>query len=114
MSKPTCVFQGSMFTRSGYGDLSIALAKSLLRYDKYEMMFVATRWGSCNKKYFDEDITDPLEKEIYNKIIKQPINRQPEIFIQCTIPNEFQTPAKYNIGVTAGIETTIARPEWVE
>jgi len=114
MSKPLCIFQSPMWTRSGYGDLGMALAKSLLRYDKYDLMIVPTRWGGCSRKYLESDMTDPVEKELFKKIIRQPVTRQPDLFIQCSIPNEFQPPAKYNIGVTAGIETTIARPDWVE
>jgi glycosyltransferase involved in cell wall biosynthesis len=34
--------------------------------------------------------------------------------MQITVPNEFQPVGKYNIGVTAGIETTICAPEWIE
>ena len=109
-----CIFQSPMWTRSGYGDLGLALAKSLYRYDKFDLQFVPTRWGGCSRKFLTEDITDPVEQELYKKVVRTPINRQPEIFIQCSIPNEFQGPAKYNIGITAGIETTIARPDWIE
>ena len=114
MSKPLCIFQSPMWTRSGYGDLGMALAKSLLRYDKYDLMIIPTRWGGCSRKYLASDVTDPVEQELFRRIIRQPLNKQPELFIQCSIPNEFQTPAKYNIGITAGIETTIARPDWIE
>ena len=31
-----------------------------------------------------------------------------------TVPNEFQSIGKYNIGITAGIETTLAPGEWLE
>ena len=114
MSKPVCILQSAMWTRSGYGDLGLSLAKSLLRYDKFDLKLVPTRWGGCSRKYLAEDITDPIEKELFNKVLRAPLNKQPEVFIQCSIPNEFQTPAKYNIGITAGIETTLARPDWVE
>jgi hypothetical protein len=114
MSKPLCIFQSPMWTRSGYGDLAVALAKSLLKYDKYDLMVIPTRWGGCSKKYLEEDITDPLEKELFKRIVRQQLNKQPDLFVQCSIPNEFQPPAKYNIGITAGIETTIARPDWIE
>jgi hypothetical protein len=113
-NKPVCVFQSPMWTRSGYGDLGLALAKSLLRYDKFELVFVPTKWGGCSRKYLSEDVTDPIEKQLFEKVIKKPLTKQPEIFMQCSIPNEFQTPAKYNIGITAGIETTLARQDWVE
>ena len=39
---------------------------------------------------------------------------QPEIWMQITIPNEFQPVGKYNIGLTAGIEATLCKGEWVE
>ena len=42
------------------------------------------------------------------------LSRQPEIHIQVSVPNEFTPMAKYNIGVTAGIETTSPKPEWIE
>ena len=34
--------------------------------------------------------------------------------MQITVPNEFQQIGKFNIGVTAGIETTICDPSWLE
>jgi glycosyltransferase involved in cell wall biosynthesis len=34
--------------------------------------------------------------------------------MQVTVPNEFQRIGKFNIGVTAGIETTICDPSWIE
>jgi glycosyltransferase involved in cell wall biosynthesis len=33
--------------------------------------------------------------------------------VQCTIPNEWQTIAPYNVGYTAGIETNKVAPEWI-
>jgi hypothetical protein len=114
MSKPVCIFQSAMWTRSGYGDLGLALAKSLLRYDKYDLMLVPTKWGGCTRKYLFESISDPVEKELFSKILRGPLSKQPEVFMQCTIPNEFQTPAKFNIGITAGIETTLCRSDWLE
>lgn len=114
MNKPVCVFQSPMWTRSGYGDLGMALAKSLVRYGKYDLLLVPTKWGGCSRKYLLDSITDPLEKELFQRIIRAPLSKQPEIFMQCTIPNEFQAPAKYNIGITAGIETTLCRPDWLD
>ena len=42
------------------------------------------------------------------------ITRQPDVWFQITVPNEFQPVGKVNIGVTAGIETTICDPSWIE
>lgn len=114
MSKPICVFQSPIWTRSGYGDWALAIAKSLLRYDKFELAIVPTPWGACSKKNLEEEITDPEGLQLLNRVLKQPLQKQPEIFMHCTIPNEFAAPAKFNIGLTAGIETTVPKPEWLE
>lgn len=115
MSKPLCVFQSPIFTRSGYGDWAESVAKSLLRYDKFDLHLVPTRWGHCSKKNLQADIDkDPELMALLPKILRAPLNRQPDVFIQCSIPNEFQPVGKFNIGMTAGIETTLATGPWIE
>lgn len=118
MSKPICIFQSPIWTRSGYGGWGLATAKSLLRYDKFDVKIVPTPWGHCSKKHLLTDLEaaaeDDLEKMAIQCILKQQLPAQPDLFIQMTIPNEFQIPARYNIGMTAGIETTAPRPEWLE
>lgn len=114
MSKPICVLQSPIWTRSGYGDWALAVAKSLLRYGKFDLQLAPTVWGACSKKNMEAEINDPEGKELLGRVLRGPLQKQPEVFIQVTIPNEFATPAKFNIGMTAGIETTVPRPEWIE
>jgi hypothetical protein len=115
-NKPTCVLQAPVFTRSGYGDWSLAIAKSLLRYDKFDLLIAPTPWGGTPKKNhineFDQNDKETLA--IVDRVLKAPLGKQPDLFIQITIPNEFQAVGKYNIGMTAGIETTIPPGEWIE
>jgi hypothetical protein len=77
-----------------------------------DLRFVMTPWGACSKKQMDT--SDPEIKEVLEHILKEPLTRQPDVFIQMTIPSEYVQPAKFNIGITAGIESTIPRPEWLE
>jgi glycosyltransferase involved in cell wall biosynthesis len=42
------------------------------------------------------------------------LDRQPDIHFHIVVPNEFQPVAKYNIGITAGLETTVCPPVWIE
>lgn len=114
MSKPICVVQAPFFIRAGYGGLADAVGKSLLRYNKFDLYLAPTKWGACSKKNLESDFNDPENKELLSKVLRGPLPRQPEVFIQITIPNEFHTPGKFNIGYTAGIETTAARGEWIE
>lgn len=114
MSKPTCLISGPVFNRSGYGDWATTVAKSLVRYDKYDIKISPTRWGACPSKRFLEDLTDPEDRVLSTKFLTEPLKKQPELFVQLSIPEEFQAVGKYNIGMTAGIETTISPGSWLE
>ena len=113
MSKPLCLIQAPFFTRSGYGDWANAVGKSILRYDKFDVKIVPTRWGNCQTKRYIENL-DAEEQLLASKILNGNLDKQPDLYIQITIPNEFQKVGKYNIGMTAGIETTICSGEWLE
>ena len=82
--------------------------------DKFDIKIVGLRWGDCPMNALD--LENPQDKAIDDLIIRGPVNlpRQPEINIEIRVPNEFQTLGKYNIGITAGMETTLVSPEWIE
>lgn len=111
MSKPLLVFQGPVATRSGYGDHSRDLLKSLFEMDKFDIKIIPTRWGSTPQNQLDE--TTDLGQKILSNIIVQ-LTQQPDVFVQVSVANEFQKLGKYNIGVTAGVETTIAPKEFID
>jgi hypothetical protein len=54
------------------------------------------------------------DDDIISRLLMQQLRQQPEIYMQVTVPNEFQKLGKFNIGVTAGIETTICDASWIE
>ena len=61
------------------------------------------------------DENNPDDVIILERILtNNELTRQPEIHIQISVPNEFTPLAKYNIGITAGIENTAPKPEWVQ
>jgi glycosyltransferase involved in cell wall biosynthesis len=53
-----------------------------------------------------------FHKWIIDNIIPK-IEQKPDIYIQVTVPNEFQPIGFYNIGITAAIETTHSPLDWV-
>ena len=110
--KPFIVIQGPVATRSGYGNHTRDLVLSLIKADKYDIQIISLPWGNTPMDALKLD--NPDHMAISNVIAKQQITRQPDVFIQVSVPNEFQAPGKYNIGITAGIETTIVSPEWIE
>jgi glycosyltransferase involved in cell wall biosynthesis len=100
-------------TYSGYGARARDIVKSLLRTDKYEIKILSQRWGNTPFGFLKADIVE--DKQILDCILEQPqLPRQPDIWIQHTVPNEFQAVGKYNIGITAGIETTLCDASWIE
>ncbi len=111
--KPVCVIQGPVASRSGYGDHCFAIASDIIKWDKFDVKIVPMRWGVCPNTMLDDE-TRPMVKEIKSKILTTNLTSQPELFIQISIPNEFQPRGKYNIGITAGIESTAPRAEWIE
>lgn len=109
--KPLCVVRAPCATRSGYGDMSRDIIRHLIEYDKYDVKVVSVNWGDTPMNALSPD--NPADKMILDRFLTTPLTRQPELFVTITIPTEFEPIGKYNIGITAGIETTIAAPEWV-
>lgn len=99
-------------TRSGYGAHSREVCRAIINADKYDVKIIPVRWGSTPQTALD--INRPEDKIIIDRYISGTVTFTPDIFIQITIPNEFQPIGRYNIGITAGIETTRCRPEWIE
>lgn len=110
--KPVCVVRAPCATRSGYGDMSRDIIRHLIEYDKYDVKVVSVNWGETPMNALDPN--NPKDKMILDRYLTAPLTRQPELFITITIPTEFEVIGKYNIGITAGIETTIAAPQWVD
>jgi glycosyltransferase involved in cell wall biosynthesis len=110
MSKPTLVFQAPVATRSGYGDHARDLLHSLWKLDRFDIKVISTRWGATPMDALNYD--NEFHKWIVNNIIQSP-QQKPDVYIQVTVPNEFQQIGHYNIGITAGIETTHCALDWV-
>ena len=104
---------GPVATRSGYGSHSRDLCRSLIAMDKFDIKINSLRWGNCPMNALDE--SKPEDVEILSRILSNnELPRQPEVHIQISVPNEFTPIAKYNIGVTAGIENTAPKAEWIQ
>ncbi len=110
--KPFIVVQGPVSTRSGYGNHTRDLVTALIKADKYDIQIVSLPWGNCPTNALL--VEDPNHKAIIDRIVTQNINRKPDVFIQVSVPNEFQALGEYNIGITAGIETNRVAHKWLE
>ena len=111
--KPLVLVTGPPATRSGYGAHTRDLIHSLLRMDKFEVKINSLRWGNTPMNALNAE--NPKDKLIIDRLLKEnSMDRQPDIHFQISVPNEFTPVGKYNIGITAGIENTAPKAEWVE
>jgi glycosyltransferase involved in cell wall biosynthesis len=111
--KPLVLVTAPVGTRSGYGSHSRDICRSLIAMGKFDVKIWPVRWGSTPQDALDEG--DPNDAPIIERLLDNPnMARQPEIHFHIVVPNEFQAMAKYNIGITAGLETTVCPPEWIE
>ena len=113
MTKPFILFQGPVATRSGYGDHARDLALELLKSNKYDVRVASLRWGNTPMNALNEQ--NPDHKLILdNMIYEGKLEKQPDLHIQVTVPNEFQKIGKKNMGITAGLEATAIPKHWVD
>ena len=107
--KPLCIVSCPIDTFSGYGARSRDFVRSLieLKGEEWDIKILPQKWGDTPWNFLSQN--DPLRQRFMNQL-----TQQPDVWIQITVPNEFQGVGKYNIGVSAGIETTIYPGEFIE
>ena len=107
--KPVCLVSCPIDTFSGYGHRSRDFVRSLIeaKEDEWDIKIVPQMWGNTPWGFLDKD--DPLKKRFINGQINKP-----DIWVQITIPSEFQRVGSFNIGVTAGIEATIPPADFIQ
>lgn len=99
-------------TRSGYGDHARSLFYSIMDREDISIKCIDVKWGNTPRNHLRSEV--PRHKKLLDTFIKpETIKEQPDIYIDIRIPNEFSNPAKFNIGVTAGVETDIVSPEFL-
>jgi len=108
--KPVCVVSCPIDTFSGYGARSRDFVRSLIKEkdSEWDIRIIPQRWGDTPWNFLSQ--SDPLRQ----RFISGQMSQQPDIWMQITVPNEFQRIGKFNVGISAGIETTIYPSEFIE
>jgi glycosyltransferase involved in cell wall biosynthesis len=109
--KPTILFRGPVKTRSGYGSHSRDLLEALYQMNLFDIKIDSCMWGNTPMTALEPN--NVFHKWIEGNIVSK-FDGLPDIYIQVTVPNEFKRFGKFNIGITAGIETTVAPKDWVD
>ena len=110
MSKPTFIISCPFDTHSGYGARSRDIVKAIMELDKYDVKLLPQRWGDTPGGF----LNDHKDWRFLVPFIIDKVDKQPDIWMQITIPNEFNPIGKYNIGCTAGIESTGCDATWIQ
>ena len=108
--KKQAVISCPIDTYSGYGARARDFVKAFIdaRPD-LDVRILSQRWGNTRFGY----LADHNEDDLISRIVPN-LQAKPDVWVQITVPNEFQAVGHYNIGVTAGMETTIAHATWVQ
>ena len=109
--RPLLLFKGPVKTRSGYGAHSRDLLQALYEMDLFDIKIDSCNWGVTPLTALEDD--NLFHNWIETNIVNQ-LSKTPDIYVQVTVPNEFQRVGKVNIGITAGIETTVAPKDWID
>ena len=110
--KPTCIVSCPIDTHSGYGARSRDLVNALIKVkDKeWDIKIMPQRWGDTPWNFLPKN--DPLRSRFIQGVNNA---ERPNIWIQLTVPNEFQPIGlDFNIGISAGIETTVYPHDFLE
>ena len=100
-------------TRSGYGDHARSIFYSIMDRDDLDIKCIDVKWGSTPRNHLRAEV--PRHKKLLDSFIHQEqVKNQPDVLIDIRIPNEFATGAKVNIGITAGVETDVVSPVFLE
>ena len=112
MNKLIMTVSGPIECRAGYGEMARDFVRHIIDIDRYDVKLISLPWGGCPM-----NALDPVkDAKIISLILGPPfqLSRQPEVHVHIGVPNEAQPLGKFSILYTAGIETTLCAPEWIE
>ena len=115
--KKKILVHGPVLSRSGYGEMArLALRSLKANEDKYDIFISPTQWGMTGTiAPSDETLwIERLVKKTQQLMELTKGQIKFDISLQVTIPNEWKKMAEYNVGYTAGIETNLIAPAWLE
>jgi len=106
------VIRAPLLSVSGYGEHSRQVYKFLLSRSDIDLKTQIVQWGNTawciDEKGFGG---------LVGKIMSQSTNAQSDfdVSFQIQLPDEWSnTLAKFNVGITAGVETDICNPAWID
>ena len=104
-----------LLTSSGYGVHSRQVFSWLLAESKklnFQLDVECLKWGMCSW-LIDKDKENGLVGEIMSR--SKPLEKEYDVTFQIQLPDEWKPElGKYNVGITAAVETDKCNPKWVD
>ena len=103
------VIAGPVATQSGYGHHTREIVENIIEQkgSEWDVKLVSLPWGGT-------PMTFPVPQDWQRRVMLLPLQEQPDVWIQVSVPNELQAVGKYNIGVTAGTEGDLCPEAWLD
>lgn len=110
--KNKTVFYAPVDTFSGYGDRARGVVKSIynLKKDEWDIKVIPCRWGNTPNGFLQSN----KEWHWMIPLLINQLTEQPDYFFSITVSNEFQPVGKYNIGISALVETDVLPADMLE
>ena len=111
------VITGPVLSRSGYGEMARFAYRSLKNCEDIDLYLLPTTWGGTGWLHEMNEERNHIDSLVLKtQVLLQQTNNQPnfDVAIQVSIPNEWKKMAPVNIGYTAGIETNMISPAWLQ
>ena len=109
--KKTVILRGPALSQSGYGVHCRQVAKWLLGRSDIDAKFHVLPWGDT-PWFVNPESLNGLVGQIMQRTVDG--NYKADVSLQLQLPNEWDPRiAKYNIGMTAGVETDKCNPAWL-
>jgi glycosyltransferase involved in cell wall biosynthesis len=107
--------RGPALSRSGYGEQTrFALRALRENQDKFDIYLINTSWGATSWLTEDDEERRWIDSTLQKTILYSQQGGGFDLSLQITIPGEWEPVAPYNVGYTAGIETTKLSSAWLE
>jgi len=108
----TVLLKGPILSKSGYGEHARFVYRSLKsRSDIFDVYVHPITWGQSAWIMDDTEETRDIKKGI-EKL--KGFQGTFDISLQVTIPNEWEKIAKYDVGITAGVESDKVSAPWLQ
>jgi hypothetical protein len=113
MNKPKVVYYGPVGSLSGYGACSRGIIKSLIENykDEWDIKIIPCGWGNLPTNFIE---MNPEWKWLEEYYLTEQLTYQPDLMFYHTIPTEARPVGRWNCLFTAGIETSVCAPQWIE